>query len=159
MYISSLILESFKSYENITLKFDKKFNVIIGENNIGKSTIFEALQLWKKCFDLSILAKGNDFYSPSTNIYINFEDLNFIRLSEDEDILFPGKTSCKIAVVFAEEINGRIETYTLDFTLAKPNIKNAYVRISRTNNSEFQKLLTRLSALNIKLNEFIFIHA
>lgn len=158
MYISSLILESFKSYENITLKFDKKFNVIIGENNIGKSTIFEALQLWKKCFDLSILAKGNDFYSPSTNIYINFEDLNFIRLSEDEDILFPGKTSCKIAVVFAEEINGRIETYTLDFTLAKPNIKNAYVRISRTNNSEFQKLLTRLSALNIKLNEFIFIH-
>ena len=158
MYISSLILESFKSYENITLKFDKKFNVIIGENNIGKSTIFEALQLWKKCFDLSILAKGYDFYSPSTNIYINFEDLNFIRLSEDEDILFPGKTSCKIAVVFAEEINGRIETYTLDFTLAKPNIKNAYVRISRTNNSEFQKLLTRLSALNIKLNEFIFIH-
>lgn len=158
MYISSLILESFKSYENITLKFDKEFNVIIGENNIGKSTIFEALQLWKKCFDLSIVAKGNDFYSQSTTIYINFEDLNFIRLSEDEDILFPGKTSCKITVIFAEEINGRIETYTLDFTLAKPNIKNAYVRISRTNNSEFQKLLARLNSLNIKLNEFIFIH-
>lgn len=114
MYISSLILESFKSYENITLNFDKKFNVIIGENNIGKSTIFEALQLWKKCFDLSILAKGNNFYSPTTNIYINFEDLNFIRLSEDEDILFPGKTSCKIAVVFAEDIGDEVETYKLD---------------------------------------------
>lgn len=158
MYISSLILESFKSYENITLNFDKKFNVIIGENNIGKSTIFEALQLWKKCFDLSILAKGNNFYSPSTNIYINFEDLNFIRLSEDEDILFPGKTSCKIAVVFAEDIGDEVETYKLDFTLAKPNIKNAYVRISRTNDDEFQKLLSRLNALNIKLDEFIFIH-
>ena len=127
MYISSLILESFKSYENITLKFDKEFNVIIGENNIGKSTIFEALQLWKKCFDLSIVAKGNDFYSQSTTIYINFEDLNFIRLSEDEDILFPGKTSCKITVVFAEEINGSIETYTLDFTLTKPNIKKIHL--------------------------------
>lgn len=158
MYISSLILESFKSYENITLKFDKKFNVIIGENNIGKSTIFEALQLWKKCFDLSILAKGNNFYSPSTNIYINFEDLNFIRLSEDEDILFPGKTSCKIAVVFAEDIGEEVETYKLDFTLTKPNIKNAYVRISRTNDDEFQKLLSRLNILNIKLDEFIFIH-
>lgn len=158
MYISSLILESFKSYENITLKFDKKFNVIIGENNIGKSTIFEALQLWKKCFDLSILAKGNNFYSPSTNIYINFEDLNFIRLSEDEDILFPGKTSCKIAVVFAEDIGEEVETYRLDFTLTKPNIKNAYVRISRTNDDEFQKLLSRLNVLNIKLDEFIFIH-
>lgn len=158
MYISSLILESFKSYENITLNFDKKFNVIIGENNIGKSTIFEALQLWKKCFDLSILAKGNNFYSPTTNIYINFEDLNFIRLSEDEDILFPGKTSCKIAVVFAEDIGDEVETYKLDFTLAKPNIKNAYVRISRTNDDEFQKLLSRLNALNIKLDEFIFIH-
>ena len=158
MYISSLILESFKSYENITLKFDKKFNVIIGENNIGKSTIFEALQLWKKCFDLSIAAYGNKFYSKSTNVYINFEDLNFIRLSEDEDILFPGKTTCKITVVLAEEIEDEIETYTLGFTLTKPNIKNAYVRISRVNDSEFQNLLSRLDQLNIKLHEFIFIH-
>lgn len=158
MYIYSLVLESFKSYENFTLKFDKNFNVIIGENNVGKSTIFEALQLWKRCFDLSISSKGDKFYSKTTTVYINFEDLNFIRLSEDEDILFPGRTSCKITVVFAEEIGDEIETYTLGFTLSKPNIKNAYVRISRTDDSEFQKFLSRLNDLNIKLNEFIFIH-
>jgi predicted ATP-dependent endonuclease of OLD family len=96
VYISELKLESFKSYENVTLKFDKSFIVIIGENNIGKSTIFEALQLWKKCYDLSISAKGDKFYSKTTTLYINFEDLHFIRLSSDEDILYPDKTSCNL---------------------------------------------------------------
>ncbi len=158
MYISELKLESFKSYENMTLKFDKRFNVIIGENNIGKSTIFEALQLWKKCYDLSISAKGDKFYSKTTTLYINFEDLHFIRLSSDEDILYPDKTSCNLKVTFAEEINDILQYYTLDFTLTKPNIKNAYVRIIRGNEDEFDRLLERLSQLNIKLREFIFIH-
>ncbi len=158
MYISELKLESFKSYENVTLKFDKSFNVIIGENNIGKSTIFEALQLWKKCYDLSISAKGDKFYSKTTTLYVNFEDLHFIRLSSDEDILYPGKTTCNLKVTFAEEINGLSQYYNLDFTLTKPNIKNAYVRIIRGNENEFNRLLERLGQLNIKLREFIFIH-
>lgn len=158
MYISELKLESFKSYENVTLKFDKSFNVIIGENNIGKSTIFEALQLWKKCYDLSIASKGDKFYSKATTLYINFEDLHFIRLSSDEDILYPGKTTCNLKVTFADDINGIFQNYALDFTLTKPNIKNAYVRIIRGNENEFDRLLERLGQLNIKLREFVFIH-
>ncbi len=158
MYISKLTLESFKSYENVTLRFDMSFNVIIGENNIGKSTIFEALQLWKKCYDLSISAKGDKFYSKTTTLYINFEDLHFIRLASDEDIFCPGKTTCNIKVTFSEEINGIAQYYALDFTLTKPNIKNAYVRIIRGNENEFDRLLERLGQLNIKLREFVFIH-
>ena len=46
-YISKIKLKSFKSYDDVTINFDKSFNVIIGENNVGKSTIFEALQLPK----------------------------------------------------------------------------------------------------------------
>ena len=158
MYISELSLESFKSYENVRLIFDKSFNVIIGENNIGKSTIFEALQLWKKCYDLSITAKGDKFYSKTTTLYINFEDLHFIRLASDEDILYPGRTTCNLKVVFAEETNGPLQYYALDFTLTKPNIKNAYVRVIQGDEDEFGRLSERLGQLNIKLREFVFIH-
>lgn len=157
MHISGLTLESFKSYESVTLKFDKKFNVIIGENNIGKSTLFEALQLWKKCYDLSISAKGDKFYSKTTTLYINFEDLHFIRLASDDDIFCPGKTSCNLQITFADEVLGSTEYYTLEFTLTKPNIKNAYIRIIRGNEEQFDRFLERLKQLNIKLTEFIFI--
>lgn len=52
MYISKITLKDFKAYaDTVTIEVNKQFNVIIGENNIGKSTIFEALLLWKKCYD------------------------------------------------------------------------------------------------------------
>ena len=47
MYISELCLKNYKSFKNINIKFNEKFNIIVGENNIGKSSIFEALLLWK----------------------------------------------------------------------------------------------------------------
>ena len=157
-YISKIKLKSFKSYDDVTINFDKSFNVIIGENNVGKSTIFEALQLWKKCYDMSIIASGKKFYSKMTKLYITFEDLNFIRIYGDDDIFFPGRTECCIAVTFIEEIDTEFQEYTLEFALTKPNIKNAYIRVCQNNEEEFAAFSERLSDLNIKLQEFIFIH-
>lgn len=42
MVISKIMLKDFKTYKDtVEIKFGGRFNVIIGENNIGKSTIFE----------------------------------------------------------------------------------------------------------------------
>ena len=158
MYISNLKLDSFKSYVNVSIKFNKEFNVIIGENNIGKSTIFEALQLWKKCYDRSISSRGDKFYSDTTTLYINFEDLHFLRLASDEDIFCPEKNRCNVQVTFADDVSGSIRYYSLEFVLTKPNIKNAYIRIQRSHEEQFDHFLERLRQLNIKLREFIFIH-
>lgn len=44
MYISKITLKDFKAYaDTVIIEVNRQFNVIIGENNIGKSTIFEAL--------------------------------------------------------------------------------------------------------------------
>ena len=40
LLIKSLELESFKNYENVTISFDNKFNVIIGENNIMRTFVY-----------------------------------------------------------------------------------------------------------------------
>jgi len=46
MKIKSLYLNNFRAYKNIKVIFDKNMNVIIGQNDIGKSTILEALDIF-----------------------------------------------------------------------------------------------------------------
>ena len=46
MKIRKLELNNFRAYSNISVSFDENFNVIIGKNDIGKSTILEALEIF-----------------------------------------------------------------------------------------------------------------
>lgn len=45
MYISKLIIRNFRAFEFVELSFNKGLNVIIGENNSGKSAIIDALRI------------------------------------------------------------------------------------------------------------------
>ncbi|WP_298339633.1 ATP-binding protein [uncultured Algibacter sp.] len=46
MYLKKLKLLNFRSYQTIEIEFDENLNVIIGRNDIGKSTILEALDIF-----------------------------------------------------------------------------------------------------------------
>lgn len=46
MKISKLELTNFRGYRNVSVEFDDNFNVIIGKNDIGKSTVLEALEIF-----------------------------------------------------------------------------------------------------------------
>lgn len=46
MYLKKLKLLNFRSYKTIEVEFDQNLNVIIGKNDIGKSTILEALDIF-----------------------------------------------------------------------------------------------------------------
>jgi len=46
MILKSLILKNFRSYQDFQVDFDHSLNVIIGKNDIGKSTILEALEIF-----------------------------------------------------------------------------------------------------------------
>lgn len=153
MYIKSIHLNSFKSYENTKITFDNKFSVLIGENNIGKTTIFEAIQLWNKCFDISITSNGKDFYSQATNLYISFDELYFLRLTKDTDIFFNNKRSCEIILTFSIDN----QSFSLGFKLTRPQIANAYIRICQIDPSEFDHFKEHLIYKNIKLHDFLFI--
>ena len=104
MIISKITLKDFKTYKDtVEIKFSGKFNVIIGENNIGKSTIFEALLLWEKCYNESLTSNKKSFYSHSVPLYISFDELYFLRITKDEDLFYGTKRSCEIGVEFSEE--------------------------------------------------------
>jgi len=46
MILKSLVLKNFRAYKDIKVNFDENMNVIIGQNDIGKSTILEALDIF-----------------------------------------------------------------------------------------------------------------
>ena len=45
MDIESLELKNFRNYESLALKFDKKTNILYGDNAQGKTNILEAIYL------------------------------------------------------------------------------------------------------------------
>lgn len=46
MILKTLKLKNFRGYTNVVVDFDKNLNVIIGKNDVGKSTILEALEIF-----------------------------------------------------------------------------------------------------------------
>ena len=57
MILKSIHLENFRGLEDITVQFSESFNVIIGRNDIGKSTILEALEIF---FNNEVVQIQND---------------------------------------------------------------------------------------------------
>lgn len=55
MYISDLYIVNFRKYEKLDVKFNKDLNVIVGENNSGKTAIIDAIRLL-------LGTQGNEYY-------------------------------------------------------------------------------------------------
>jgi putative ATP-dependent endonuclease of OLD family len=69
MYISKIHIENFKSFKgSFKLLLDKGINIIVGENEAGKSTIIEAIHL-----ALSGLLNGKYLNNELTQYIFNYE--------------------------------------------------------------------------------------
>lgn len=55
MYISELKLENFRKYRNVNINFNEGLNIIVGENNSGKTAIIDAIRIL-------LGTQGNEFY-------------------------------------------------------------------------------------------------
>lgn len=42
MYLKELEVSNFKMFDNIKLEFEPGFNILLGDNGVGKTTILEA---------------------------------------------------------------------------------------------------------------------
>lgn len=45
MYIEKLTIKKFRSIEYLVVEFNKGLNIIVGENNVGKTTIIDAIRI------------------------------------------------------------------------------------------------------------------
>ncbi|WP_119789580.1 ATP-dependent nuclease [Flavobacterium anhuiense] len=88
MYIKQLTITKFRSIENLKIKFNQGVNIIIGENNAGKSTIIDALRiclsLGRQWRDIGV-KKPEDFYIDTSQISDDLDPIEFTLEFEIED--------------------------------------------------------------------------
>ena len=85
MYISKIKIKNFKCFNDVEVEFDPNFNLIIGQNNSGKSTIFDALRLWQLAFQKFLKDRTNNKKSSFyVGQYFSFtiDDISFLRIQD-----------------------------------------------------------------------------
>lgn len=156
--IKKIKIKNFKSFESLEFEPNKNFNIIIGENNIGKSTIFEAVQLWKRCYDFSIKADERSFYKSSAkgrSLYLPFSDLYFLRITHDKELFNTSSHTAIISITICD-VN---KEFHLGFEIVKPSsISNAYYKVRASDESQFNEYAEYLNQQKIKLSKAIFIY-
>lgn len=155
MRIKSIQLKDFKTYEKISINCDSSFNVIIGPNNIGKSTIIEAILLWEECLKLFIQGRNNKkLYIGTKDRYLGFSNLYFLRISNDSDLFFSNKKSTSVCL----NLENGDDNYSLKFNIGKPeSIKDSYFKVNYKNScSDFEKLSSFLNQENLNYTNIFY---
>lgn len=137
--IEKISIKNFKSITELQIDCNDGFNIIIGENNIGKTTVFEALHLWKICYDASIQKRNKKlFYSSPKNI--NFSENEILRIYEDRDLINKNLYARNKDITISLKLNFRSNLYQLGFVITKvAGLDNAYLQVAYVNKEEFIK--------------------
>lgn len=155
--IEKIYIHNFKSIKTLGIQCNQGFNVIIGENNIGKTTIFEAIHLWKICYDSNIQRSNKArFYSFSKNIA--FADNEYLRVFEDQDLINKelGKRSKDITISLDFSLAGR--TFNLGFIITKvSSIDNAYLQVSYVDKQAFMDFSEEVRQTEYNLSNILVI--
>jgi putative ATP-dependent endonuclease of OLD family len=80
MYLERLIIKKFRSIDNLELIFNKGLNILIGENNSGKTAVIDALRIClsygKQWRELGI-KNDEDFFIDTSTIKVDSEPIEF----------------------------------------------------------------------------------
>ncbi len=131
MYIKSLHIENFKYYKMLDLEFDKKINLIIGNNGAGKTSVLQAIRY--------ALYGTVDNITKSAKHRFNEEDIN-CTVTKVGDATYSYERSYPCATFCGVEVDGDIEelgmkcegndygrnSYQYNILYAKELLKNEY---------------------------------
>jgi len=93
LFLKSLNLQNFATFENQSIQFDSKFNAIVGETGSGKSLILDALEIiFGGRADKKLIRKNADFASIEATFACNDREIKqyFLELGhpiEGDEIL------------------------------------------------------------------------
>lgn len=103
MYLSNLKINNFRQFEDFSLKLNKGLNLLVGENNAGKSSVIDAVRIVLDTTSVEwVSIKSTDFLSGKNELYIQlkFEDLSarelglFLEYLTNEEVATDVNKSC-----------------------------------------------------------------
>ena len=90
MYLKNLLIKNFRAIKELKLEFNKGLNILVGENNAGKSAIIDALRIClsygKQTRDIYV--RKSDFYIDRSNPDSLLPDIEFhlfFKVEKDEE--------------------------------------------------------------------------
>ena len=151
MKLKSLILKNFRSYKDVKILFDKSMNVIIGQNDVGKSTILEALD---------IFFEGGTIKIDITDFSKNAEDNKIIIGTEfvvdgEKEILIDTSNKTKLTDEYLLNGDGFLEIVK-EFEIKNEKLQKEKVFIKAQYPKEYSNeplINMKISDLKKKLNE------
>jgi AAA15 family ATPase/GTPase len=154
MRIIEIEIENFKAIKILKISCNENLNIIIGENNIGKSTIFEAIQLWKLAYDVLINASGKNFYKAGTTKYLSFEQLFFLRVTTLNDVFFD---ESKNSLLITLKLKHGEKQFDLRIKIERPKNLESYLRV-KYEGSDFLLFSDEIRGLGLNLSNAIFLY-
>jgi AAA15 family ATPase/GTPase len=115
--ITSLEISNFKSIKHLSIEC-KRINILIGEPNVGKSNILEALSLF--------LAEVSDHERPFLKDYLRYEKLSNLFFDQDRRNMISVKTNIGSALLrfHSNGING------YDISLVPPDFPMDLIKVT-----------------------------
>ncbi|HHV99216.1 MAG TPA: ATP-binding protein [Clostridiaceae bacterium] len=156
MKLKKLILENFRGFNKAEIDFDDNMNVIIGKNDIGKSTILEALELFingenKDC-QIKIDSADCNISAVDKKITIGA----CFKIREDEPIVIDSTNPTKLSEEYLLNSDGLLEIHRVyDCSKQKINRTDIKTYIKAAYPSTFEKPLVtmKITELRKKLDE------
>ena len=97
MQINTLQLLNFRCFEDLTLHFNPHFNVLIGDNMAGKTSVLKALSIATTAYSMNMAANG--VFNP-----INREDMRLVNVLKNtegiDDAAF--EFQCPVSIIVQE---------------------------------------------------------
>lgn len=161
MYITSLRIKNFRSYEDTLIKFNKNLNVIIGKNDAGKSTILEVLDILLNGGTIKIDKNDCNIFSDNKVIEIiatfKFES-NDNKLLLDSKILTDIEKEFLLNIDSEMEIKLKVDTSKTKLTLLKYLIVNYPTSLASNpliylKNADLKKELKKLEDSGIDVTD------
>ena len=157
MHIKKITLENFKSYEYLEYEPNDSFNVIIGQNNIGKTTIFDSLLLWNMAFQTLITSNGKSFYqlNERSSKNISYNKLLILRIVNIADLFFDAKTTLSISLLIS--FKDRDFELKINFD-SPPSIEDSYLRVKHSCSlQQFKEFADNCNSEGLKLSDIVSI--
>lgn len=145
MKIRSLYLKNFRAYKDVKIIFDENLNVIIGQNDVGKSTILEALDIFfgQEIIKIDISDWNKD--KEEEKIIIGVEFL----IHNDLKIIIDSTNPTDLKNEFLINDNGYLEIFK-EFSISNEKLSKEKVFIHSLYPEIFDEPLVSLKITDLK---------
>lgn len=165
MVIKSFRVQNFKSIQDMQIILDRRYNVLTGANNSGKTTILEAIALWNECFEKLIhqagrasgklFKKGDYVFNASSRNYFDFSAVSSVRSPNYEDIFRDHDTHSPVVLTATVQDVSSGESLDISFSITSSSHNRYVIRHDRRSGFSFEKF-NRLFSYLPDSNGFFF---